>query len=86
MRVVAGANTSPAPAAWAPFENQDADILLPKLAWVGLQVVGVAMGVYRLGTMGLLPLASADWTSLLAVKQVRGYTACRQLRAWLAHL
>ena len=61
--------------AWAPFDK-DVDILLPKLAWAGVQLLGVAMGVYRLGTMGLLPLTSADWISMLTVKQVGCMAAC----------
>lgn len=40
------------------------------MMWMALNVAGVALGVWRVGTMGLLPLTSADWLSMIAPKQV----------------
>ncbi|TPX32093.1 hypothetical protein SmJEL517_g04758 [Synchytrium microbalum] len=45
-------------------------VFLPKLAYIGLQLVVVAMGVYKCATMGLLPTASSDWLAFKTPKTV----------------
>lgn len=44
------------------------DLTLPKLAYFGTQLLQLGVVVYKIGTMGLLPLTSADWVSLLPLR------------------
>lgn len=41
------------------------DLRLPKLIYISIQIVALALGIYKCSTMGLLPLTSADWTSYI---------------------
>lgn len=41
------------------------DLTAPKLAFIGAQCIGVLIVLWKLNAMGLLPLTSADWVSLL---------------------
>lgn len=43
-------------------------VMQAKFTFLVLNGVGLAMGIYKLGNMGLLPLYSADWISMLEVK------------------
>ena len=48
------------------FEELSADkVLRAKAIFVALNGIGLAMGFYKLGNMGLLPLYSSDWIPLL---------------------
>lgn len=49
-------------------DNGKIDVLLPKLMYIALNIACLGMGIYKMGTMGLLPLNSADWISLLEVQ------------------
>ncbi|KAI8809458.1 hypothetical protein BJ742DRAFT_852829 [Cladochytrium replicatum] len=49
-------------------------LLLPKLAFVGLQLVNFALGLYKCSTMGLLPTAQSDWLAFLEPKTPLEYT------------
>lgn len=44
-------------------EKTKQDILLAKLTYVFLQLVVVAIGVYKLNSMGLIPNRKGDWLS-----------------------
>eukprot|EP01035_Chromulina_nebulosa_P019528 gene19528-25425_t len=51
------------------FEKEEKiDLLLPKLIFIALQILSIAVALYKCSTMGLLPLTSADWTSLIPDK------------------
>jgi hypothetical protein len=41
------------------------DLLLPKLVYTALTLVGVALGLTKVYQFGLLPITSADWIGLL---------------------
>ncbi|TPX39973.1 hypothetical protein SeLEV6574_g06884 [Synchytrium endobioticum] len=43
-------------------------VLLPKLAFVGMQLVVVAMGLYKCWAMGLLPTSHSDWLAFKSPK------------------
>ena len=45
------------------------NLLQPKLLYTALSVVGLAMGIYKVNSMGLLPVTSADWVTLLEAPQ-----------------
>ncbi|KAH8057967.1 ER membrane protein complex subunit [Aureococcus anophagefferens] len=44
------------------------DLTLPKLAFVGCNCGMIALALWKLNTMGLLPITAADWTSFLVDK------------------
>ena len=54
---------------FAKFSDVNAAALLQaKLIYLFINGVGLAMGAYKLSYMGLLPLYSTDWMSMLHVK------------------
>ena len=48
--------------------NPEVDLTLPKLAFVGCNCGMIAVALWKLNTMGLLPITAADWTSFLVDK------------------
>jgi hypothetical protein len=49
-----------------PFSREEGiDLKLPKLIYLSLHILGLAMALYKTHTMGLLPVTSADWTSYI---------------------
>ena len=50
-------------------KEEGVDTRLPKLIFVGLQLLTVAMALYKCATMSLLPLSSADWVWRLGSRQ-----------------
>ena len=51
------------------FADTGVDMILPKITFVIIHMAGLAMGLYKCNTMGLLPTSTADWidTSLRTV-------------------
>ena len=45
------------------------DLKIPKLIYIALQGLSIAVALYKCSTMGLLPVTSADWTSYLPTRQ-----------------
>jgi ER membrane protein complex subunit 4 len=43
-------------------DGEKIDLKIPKLIFLSLQLLALAIGLYKCSTMGLLPLTSADWT------------------------
>ena len=41
------------------------DLRLPKLIYISIQILALALAVYKCSMMGLLPLTSADWISYI---------------------
>ena len=56
-------------------KEEGVDIRLPKLIYLLLQLLSIAVALYKCSTMGLLPFTSADWTSLLPEKQYLEHSA-----------
>uniref|UniRef100_A0A7S2RR43 ER membrane protein complex subunit 4 n=1 Tax=Mucochytrium quahogii TaxID=96639 RepID=A0A7S2RR43_9STRA len=56
------------------FDGVDG-LIQAELMFIGLNGIGLAFAVYKLGVMGLLPLSSGDWISMLDVKQPEEYFA-----------
>ena len=52
-----------------PFRNLEKDegvnLRTPKLIFISLQLVALAIGLYKCSTMGLLPVTSVDWVDYL---------------------
>ena len=48
----------------------DMDIRLPKLLFIGMQLVSLSAALYQCSRMGLLPMTSADWISFIPPKNI----------------
>jgi hypothetical protein len=57
------------------FEDPGVDLLVPKLIYVVINVVGCAFFFYKLRVMGLMPITSSDWVSLLPLRQQIDYSS-----------
>jgi ER membrane protein complex subunit 4 len=49
---------------------QDADLQMPKLIFLALNLVFLGIGLYKMSSMRLLPTTSADWTSKIVWKDM----------------
>ncbi|KAI9307201.1 hypothetical protein BJ944DRAFT_262318 [Cunninghamella echinulata] len=52
-----------------------ADLLLAKLTFIGLHLLTICLGIYKLNGMGLLPTTTSDWLAFLPPKQVIEYAS-----------
>ncbi|CAO3621028.1 unnamed protein product [Cunninghamella blakesleeana] len=50
-----------------------ADLLLVKLTFIGLHILTMCLGIYKVNGMGLLPTTTSDWLAFLPPKQVMEY-------------
>ncbi|XP_068655115.1 uncharacterized protein [Aristolochia californica] len=48
-----------------PYKGPRVDTLSPKLLFIALNLAGLALGVWKLNTLGLLPTHPSDWVSSL---------------------
>jgi ER membrane protein complex subunit 4 len=55
---------------FGPMQDQNADVQLPKLIFVALNLVWLGIGLYKMSSMRLLPTTSADWTGSIAWKDM----------------
>jgi hypothetical protein len=60
---------------FAPLSVPGANLTLAKLQYVLLNLLGVGMVFYKLRAMGLVPVTSADWVSLLPTRHAVEYSA-----------
>ncbi|KAI8087957.1 DUF1077-domain-containing protein [Gilbertella persicaria] len=51
-----------------------ADLLLPKLTFIGLHFVTILLGVYKVNAMGLLPNTTSDWLAFIPPKDMVEFT------------
>ncbi|KAL1931554.1 hypothetical protein VTP01DRAFT_9697 [Rhizomucor pusillus] len=56
-------------------KNGAADLLVPKALYIGLHLLTILLGVYKVNAMGLLPTTTSDWLGFLQPKQVLEYAA-----------
>ncbi|KAM7274848.1 hypothetical protein ACFE04_016714 [Oxalis oulophora] len=49
-----------------PYKDSKVDLLGPKLLFIALNLGGLALGVWKLNTLGLLPTHASDWVSSLS--------------------
>lgn len=52
-----------------------ADLLMPKLAFLGLQMVTILLGIYKVNAMGLLPNTASDWLAFIKPKDIVEFAA-----------
>jgi hypothetical protein len=64
IKAMAGTNAS-----FARFDNGKTELLMPKLAWCGVHTAALGIAAWKMASMGLLPLTSADWTGLLGPRE-----------------
>uniref|UniRef100_A0A2P2LP38 ER membrane protein complex subunit 4 n=1 Tax=Rhizophora mucronata TaxID=61149 RepID=A0A2P2LP38_RHIMU len=57
-----------------PYKNSKVDLLGPKLLFIALNLGGLALGVWKLNTLGLLPTHASDWVSSLPPAQEVEYS------------
>lgn len=57
--------------AFGRFESKEtaADLIVPKLLFIGLHLLTILLGVYKVNAMGLLPTTTSDWLAFLPHKQ-----------------
>lgn len=60
---------------FAPVTAPGASLVLAKAAYVALNLLGVGVVGYKLRVMGLLPVTSADWVSLLPARHAAEFSA-----------
>lgn len=63
--------------AFAPLEGDDSmgdskaeHLQMPKLIFMALNLVWLGVGLYKMGTMRLLPTTSADWSGSVVWKEL----------------
>mmetsp|Transcript_12414 Transcript_12414/g.18299 ORF Transcript_12414/g.18299 Transcript_12414/m.18299 type:complete len:179 (-) Transcript_12414:4-540(-) len=59
---------------FAKLDDGKVDLLIPKIVFILVNLAGIGTGVYKCGTMGLLPVTSADWTSYLHPKEAMEFS------------
>lgn len=52
-------------ATFAPFKIKGKSLAGPKLKYVGINFIGLLMGVYKFSYMGLIPVSAEDWIGLI---------------------
>lgn len=55
---------------FGPMAEQNADVQLPKLIYLALNLVWLGIGLYKMTSMRLLPTTSADWTGRIVWKDM----------------
>ncbi|KAF4397002.1 hypothetical protein CsatB_019440 [Cannabis sativa] len=58
-----------------PYKDSKVDLLAPKLLFIALNLGGLALGVWKLNTLGLLPTHASDWVSSLPPPQEVEFSA-----------
>lgn len=54
----------------AAKNHPEASLLTAKATFLGLQLVTIALGIYKVNGMGLLPTTTSDWLAFMSPKQV----------------
>jgi hypothetical protein len=49
---------------FARYADSGVDLTLPKLTFLAMNLAGLAVGLYKCNSMGLLPTSSADWIDI----------------------
>jgi hypothetical protein len=65
----------PSVAAFASVSNVGINLTIPKLIYLGLNGIGCAFLLYKVRSMGLLPITSSDWISLLPARQAAEHSS-----------
>lgn len=60
---------------FGPMQDQNADVQMPKLIFVALNLAWLGLGLYKMSSMRLLPTTSADWTGSIVWKDMMETTS-----------
>lgn len=60
---------------FGPMEEQNADVTVPKLIFIALNLAWLGIGLYKMSSMRLLPTTSADWTGSIVWKDMMETTS-----------
>jgi hypothetical protein len=60
--------------AYKALDDGKLDLTMAKLTYLAMNLLGLAMGLYKCATMGLLPLTSSDWVVLLGNRPALEYS------------
>jgi ER membrane protein complex subunit 4 len=60
---------------FGPMQEQNADVSVPKLIFVALNLAWLGIGLYKMSSMRLLPTTSADWTGSIVWKDMMETTS-----------
>ncbi|KAI8092968.1 uncharacterized protein BX664DRAFT_328614 [Halteromyces radiatus] len=52
-----------------------ADLMISKLTFIGLHIITICLGIYKVNAMGLLPTTTSDWLAFLPHKHVLEYAS-----------
>ncbi|KAI7901496.1 uncharacterized protein BX663DRAFT_437456, partial [Cokeromyces recurvatus] len=52
-----------------------ANLMMPKLTFIGLHIITILLGVYKVNTMGLLPNTASDWLAFMKPKEILEFSA-----------
>ncbi|KAK4572584.1 hypothetical protein RGQ29_030844 [Quercus rubra] len=71
---VHSSNSNFGSAVFEPYKDSKVELLGPKLLFIALNLGGLALGVWKLNTLGLLPTHASDWVSSLPPAQEVEYS------------
>ena len=53
---------------FTPYEHKDINLLLPKLAFVGINIGLLGMALYKFSIMGVIPVTPNDWAGIISTR------------------
>ena len=63
LKAIAGVNGT-----FTPFEHKDVNLMLPKLAFIGINLALMAMAVYKFSSLGVIPVTPNDWSGIVSTR------------------
>ena len=61
--------------AFAPLAVPGANLILAKAVYVGINLIGCGLLLWKVKSLGLLPVTSADWVHLLPPKTFSDFSS-----------
>ena len=63
IKAISGVNQT-----FQPYEHKDINLLLPKLAYIAINMVLMAMAIYKFSVLGVIPVTPADWSGIISTR------------------
>ena len=63
IKAISGVNLT-----FQPYEHKDINLLLPKLAYIAINMVLMAMAIYKFSVLGVIPVTPADWSGIISTR------------------
>ena len=61
IKAISTMNTS-----FAPYEHKEINLLLPKLAYLALNLLLFGFALYKFSVMGVIPVTTNDWQGIIS--------------------